>query len=119
MGAHTHLALALILIALGTGYWVLVQAAKQDDGTLKRVGTILGYFITVVALLVSLMTIYHAIRPHGDGHGGKRGGHGMMMGYDKMCHMKGNMRGARMHADSLKGMKMHGDRSEEGSSAKE
>ena len=110
MGAHTHLALALILIALGVGYWVLVQAGKQDDATLKRVGTILGYFITVVALLVALFSIYHAIRSHGDGHGGKHGGYGMMMRHGKM---------GQMHADSLKGMKMHGDRSEHQSPAKE
>lgn len=111
MGAHTHLALALILIALGVGYWVLVQAGKQDDATLKRVGTILGYFITVVALLVALFSIYHAIRSHGGGHGGKHGGHGMMMQRHHEGGMRGKMGPGHMHPDSLKGKMDHGGQS--------
>ena len=119
MGAHTHLALALILMALGVGYWVLTQADRQENATLKRVGTVLGYFITVVALLVALMTIYHAIRSHGHDHGGMHGGHGMMMKHGKIDHMRGKLMPGHMQADSLKGMKMHGDRSERPSPAKE
>lgn len=107
MGAHTHLALAFILIALGVGYWVLVQAGKQGDATLKRVGTILGYFITVVAFLVALITIYHAIRSHGDGHGSKHGGYGMMMQRHKAGGMRGKMKPGYMHPDSLKGKMDH------------
>ncbi len=111
MGAHTHLALAFILIALGVGYWVLIQAGKQDDATLKRVGTILGYFITVVAFLVALITIYQAIRYHDDGHGGKHGGYGMMMQGHKVSGMRGKMMPGYMHADSLKGKMDHDGRS--------
>ncbi len=44
---HADAAFALILIALGIGFWVLVKARSQETGNLKGFGTILGYFIIV------------------------------------------------------------------------
>ncbi len=40
-------AFALILIALGIGFWVLVKARSQKAGNLKGFGAILGYFIII------------------------------------------------------------------------
>ena len=44
---HANAAFALILIALGVGFWVLVKARGQEAGNLKGFGTILGYFTIV------------------------------------------------------------------------
>ena len=44
---HADAAFALVLIALGIGFWVLVKVKGQGAGNLKGFGTIPGYFIIV------------------------------------------------------------------------
>ncbi len=59
---HADTAFALILIALGIGFWVLVKARSQEAGNLKGFGTILGYFIIVLSFLVLLGAGYYSVR---------------------------------------------------------
>jgi hypothetical protein len=65
---HADTAFALILIALGVGFWVLVKARSQEDGNLKGFGTILGYFIVVLSFLVLLCAGYYSVRYWEDGY---------------------------------------------------
>lgn len=114
-------AFALILIALGTGYWILVKARQQETGNLKGFGTFLGYFILIVAFLTLLCSGYYSLRYWEDGyfnrpamHSGYRmnsmhpgmgmqGGHGMYFqqgGHQKQC---GPGTGMTMHKSMCKG----------------
>lgn len=127
---HSNAALALLLIALGIGYWVLMTSRRGEVGSLKGFGNILGYFIIISAFILFLIVSYYSVRYWEDGHDSIRyhpgetmgrmsmhgGGHETMMaGMHSDCLMmkqggaehrpcmaneKGGMESCDMHADS-------------------
>lgn len=64
---HADIAVALILIALGVGFWVITRARSQDAANIRRFGTFLGYFIVVVSFLTLLFAGYYTLRYWGEG----------------------------------------------------
>ena len=46
--------IAMLLISLGIGYWVCIQAEAQKKGFLKQLGYWLGSIIIVLSILMSL-----------------------------------------------------------------
>ena len=104
---HADAAYALILIALGIGFWVLIKAKSPEAGNLKGFGTILGYVIIVLSFLVLLCASYYSIRYWEDGYFTKPASMGAMMGPMSMqggSGMHGMMQGAMQHdCQNMKG----------------
>ncbi|MFQ6612754.1 MAG: hypothetical protein ACE5D2_06595 [Fidelibacterota bacterium] len=97
---HADIAVALALIAIGVGFWVLSKSQSMENTGLKTTGKFLGYLITVAAVLTLLCTTYYSLKYWEDGafksasagqmctnHGGMMGG--MMSGHQGMMGMMG------------------------------
>ncbi len=64
---HADIAIALSLIAIGVGYWVLSKSKSMEDTGLKTTGKFLGYLITIAAILTLLCTTYYSLKYWEDG----------------------------------------------------
>jgi hypothetical protein len=66
--------LALLLIALGFGYKIFVEAAGQGKKRIKQIGQLVGGFIMLIALASSLALVAYTAKygcPDGKGGWGK------------------------------------------------
>ena len=69
---------AFLLIALGFGYKIYVEASKQTKTNLKRLGRIIGIFIMAVAFMGTLCKTWSTIKyggygcPHSRSYLGKK-----------------------------------------------
>ncbi len=61
-------AFALLLLALASGFLVLVKAKKQDEPVVKSIGVFLGYAIMVLSIVGILCTTYYSFRYWEDGY---------------------------------------------------
>ena len=75
--------LALLLIAMGFGYKIYIEATSQAKKRLKQIGQFVGIFMILIALAGSISHVIYAAKygcPIG-GKGGRWGG--------KMCPITG------------------------------
>lgn len=84
-------AFALELIALGVGFFVLLKAQKDETGSYRGLGRVLGYFILILAFFALLCTSYYAVRNWEDGR------------FQSRAPMMGAMMGS-MHGGPMMGM---------------
>jgi len=78
---------SVILLALAAGYIVLLKADKAE-GSLKKIGKIIGWIIIVVATLTLLWSIKMSMCCSKRGYCG-HGKYGMYKSMHKGDHMKG------------------------------
>lgn len=65
---HADAALALELIALAAGFWILLKIRSAEIGNLKGLGIVIGYLVIVLSFVALLCTGYYALRYWEDGH---------------------------------------------------
>lgn len=52
----------LFVIGFGVGFWLLITAIEQEPKWLKISGSIFGWILIVMAIIISLFSCYYSIK---------------------------------------------------------